>query len=256
MDIATDRIVPEWPVPACVRAFVTTRAGGVSAGPYASLNLGLRTEDDPAAVAENRLRLSRLLPQPPRWLQQVHGQDRGGCLQQQLEPCTAGRRQCRPSAGNSMRHHHRPSAPPIRLADRAGTCIGAAHAGWRGLASGVIGKTITRMAIPPVELVAWIGPGIGPAAFEVGDDVLEAFCAAAPENRSAFKPHKPGKWLCDLPSLARDALRQAGVTSIHGGDLCTYIQPERFYSYRRDQITGRMAALIWLDPQTANVDTV
>lgn len=253
MDIATDCIVPEWPVPVCVRAFVTTRASGVSAGPYASLNLGLRTEDDPAAVAENRLRLSRLLPQPPRWLQQVHGStvvDADSLNDVPQADASVARRPgtvCAIMIADCL---------PILLADRAGSCIGAAHAGWRGLASGVIGKTITRMAIPPVELVAWIGPGIGPAAFEVGDDVLEAFCAATPENRSAFKPQKSGKWLCDLPSLARNALRQAGVASIHGGDLCTYSQPERFYSYRRDRITGRMAALIWLDPQAANVDTV
>jgi len=253
VDIATDCIVPEWPVPACVRAFVTTRVGGVSAGPYASLNLGLRTEDDPAAVAENRLRLSRLLPQPPRWLQQVHGNtvvDADSLNDVPQADASVARQPgtvCAIMIADCL---------PILLADRTGTCIGAAHAGWRGLASGVIGKTITRMAIPPVELVAWIGPGIGPAAFEVGDDVLEAFCAAAPENRNAFKPQKPGKWLCDLPSLARNALQQAGVASIHGGDLCTYSQPERFYSYRRDRITGRMAALIWLDPQAANVDTV
>jgi len=145
---------------------------------------------------------------------------------------------------------------PILLADRAGTCIGAAHAGWRGLAGGVIANTIAHMAVAPAGLVAWIGPGIGPAAFEVGDDVLDAFCSATPENRIAFKPHKPGKWLCDLPALARNALRQAGVTSIHGGDLCTYSNPDRFYSYRRDRVTGRMAALIWLDAQSTGVDTV
>ena len=253
MDIATHCIVPEWPVDARVRALVTTRAGGVSAGPYASLNLGLRTEDDPAAVAENRTRLERLLPQSPRWLQQVHGStvvDADSLDHVPEADASVARRAgtvCAIMIADCL---------PILFADRAGTCIGAAHAGWRGLAGGVIGNTSARMAVPPRELLAWIGPGIGPAAFEVGDDVLEAFCAVTPENHSAFKPQKSGKWLCDLPALARHALRRAGVTSVHGGDLCTYNEPERFYSYRRDRITGRMAALIWLDPQAANVDNV
>ena len=121
----------------------------------------------------------------------------------------------------------------------------AAHAGWRGLAGGVLGNTIARMPAQPADLMAWIGPGIGPTAFEVGDDVLQAFCAEAPERKSAFKPLHPGKWLCDLPALARDALRRAGVTEIHGGDLCTYTDAARFYSHRRNPLTGRMAALIW-----------
>lgn len=253
MDITAHCIVPEWPVPARVRALVTTRAGGISTGPYASLNLGLRTDDDPAAVAENRARLEHLLPQPPRWLQQVHGStvvDADTLIKVPEADASVARfagTVCAIMIADCL---------PILLADRAGTCIGAAHAGWRGLAGGVIGNTVARMAIAPDELVAWIGPGIGPAAFEVGDDVLEAFCTAIPENRIAFKPQKPGKWLCDLPALARSALMQAGVTSIHGGDLCTYSDPGRFYSYRRDRITGRMAALIWLAPQAADVDTV
>jgi hypothetical protein len=253
MDIAAHCIVPDWPVPARVRALVTTRAGGISTGPYASLNLGLRTEDDPGAVAENRARIEQLLPQPPRWLQQVHGStvvDADSLENVPQADASVARRAgtvCAIMIADCL---------PILLADRAGTCIAAAHAGWRGLAGGVIGNTVARMAIAPAELVAWIGPGIGPTAFEVGDDVLEAFCASTPKNRSAFRPLKPGKWLCDLPALARNALLQAGVTSIHGGDLCTYRDPERFYSYRRDRITGRMAALIWLAPLAAEVDTV
>ena len=253
MDIAAHCIVPDWPVPARVRALVTTRAGGISTGPYASLNLGLRTEDDPAAVAENRSRIEQLLPQSPRWLQQVHGSavvDADSLDSAPQADASVARRVgtvCAIMVADCL---------PILLADRAGTCIGAAHAGWRGLAGGVIGNTVARMAIAPDELVAWIGPGIGPTAFEVGDDELKAFCAASPESRSAFRPLKPGKWLCDLPALARNALQQAGVASIHGGDLCTYRDPGRFYSYRRDRITGRMAALIWLAPQAADVDTV
>lgn len=253
MDITAHCIVPDWPAPAAVRALVTTRAGGVSSGPYASLNLGLRTDDDPAAVAENRARLERLLPQPPRWLQQVHGStvvDADQLADVAQADASVARKAgtvCAIMVADCL---------PILLADRKGGCIGAAHAGWRGLAGGVIGNTVTRMAIPPERLVAWIGPGIGPGAFEVGDDVLEAFCSAAPENRDAFKPQKPGKWLCDLPALARRALQRAGVTSIHGADLCTYNDSKRFYSYRRDRVTGRMAALIWLEPRAADSDTV
>jgi YfiH family protein len=145
---------------------------------------------------------------------------------------------------------------PILLTDRSGSCVGAAHAGWRGLAGGVIANTVARMPAPAADLMAWIGPGIGPDAFEVGEDVREAFCAAAPERRKAFRPLHPGKWLCDLPALARDALHRAGVTRVYGGTLCTYSDAQRFYSYRRDRITGRMAALIWRDAQAAAPDTV
>lgn len=253
MDIAAHCIVPGWPAPAAVRALVTTRSGGVSTGPYASLNLGLRTDDDPAAVAENRVRLERLLPQAPRWLQQVHGSAVVDADEVQDPPQADASVARRPGTVCAIMIA---DCLPVLLADRAGTCVGAAHAGWRGLAGGVIGNTVARMAVPPDRLVAWIGPGIGPGAFEVGDDVLEAFCAATPGNRDVFKPQKSGKWLCDLPALARRALQRAGVTSIHGGDLCTYETPGRFYSYRRDRLTGRMAALIWIDPQTARIDTV
>lgn len=250
MDINEDCIVPDWPAPANVRALVTTRAGGVSTGPYASLNLGLRTDDDPAAVAENRARLQQLLPQTPRWLAQVHGStvvDADPLKDIPQADASVAR------LANTVCAIMVADCLPILLTDTVGTCVGAAHAGWRGLAGGVIANTIARMPAAPVDLMAWIGPGIGPDAFEVGDDVLEAFCKAAPERRSAFRPHKPGKWLCDLPALARDALRRAGVTQIYGGKLCTYTDAQRFYSYRRDGITGRMAALIWREAQRDTV---
>lgn len=252
-DIPDDWIVPRWPAPAHVRALVTTRAGGVSRMPYASMNLGLRTDDDPEAVAENHRRLNQLLPQTPRWLKQVHGHCvvDADTLDNPVEADASVSRQigtvCAIMIADCL---------PILLTDRAGSCIGAAHAGWRGLASGVVANTVARMPAPPSDLLAWIGPGIGPDAFEVGDDVLEAFCATAPERKSAFRPHKTGKWLCDLPALARDALRRAGVAHIHGGDLCTYADAQRFYSYRRDRQTGRMAALIWRVAQAATTDTV
>ncbi|MBY0270693.1 MAG: peptidoglycan editing factor PgeF [Burkholderiales bacterium] len=235
-------IVPDWPAPARVRALVTTRAGGASSGPYSSMNLGRRTADDPAAVEANHAQLNRLLPETPRWLAQVHGST----------VVDADTLQDIPQADASIAR--RPGTVcailvadclPVLFTDRSGSCIAAAHAGWRGLAGGVLGNTIARMPAQPADLMAWIGPGIGPTAFEVGDDVLQAFCAEAPERKSAFKPLHPGKWLCDLPALARDALRRAGVTEIHGGDLCTYTDAARFYSHRRNPLTGRMAALIW-----------
>ncbi len=235
-------IVPDWPAPRNVRALITTRDGGVSNGPYASLNLGARTDDDPAAAAENRARLLAHLPQPPKWLAQVHGSS----------VVNADTLQDIPSADASVAQQPGTVCAilvadclPILIADHAGTCIGAAHAGWRGLAGGVIANTIARMPARPADLLAYIGPGIGPTAFEVGDDVLHAFCKDTPEREAAFKPLRPGKWLCDLPALARDALHRAGVMQVYGGAMCTYSDAKRFYSHRRDRITGRMAALIW-----------
>lgn len=239
-------IIPDWPAPAHVRALVTTRAGGISTGPYASMNLGRRTDDDPVAVNANHAQLNRLLPEPPRWLAQVHGSTVVDADTLTGLPTEV------PQADASVAR--RPGTVcailvadclPVLLTDRAGTCIAAAHAGWRGLAGGVIASTVARMPAPPAGLLAWIGPGIGPSAFEVGDDVLQTFCAGAPERKAAFKPLRAGKWLCDLPALARDALQRAGVTQVYGGDLCTYTDPQRFYSHRRNPITGRMAALIW-----------
>ncbi len=239
-------IQPEWPVPAHVHALVTTRIGGVSSGPYASLNLGTHTHDDAAAVAENRARLTACLPQPPRWLAQVHGvrvvdADRMSGTSNEIPQADASVARkpgtvCAILIADCL---------PILFTDRAGSCVAAAHAGWRGLASGVIANTVARMPAAPADLLAWIGPGIGPATFEVGADVLHAFCEAAPEHRTAFTTLRPGKWLCDLPALARAALRRAGLTQIYGGTDCTVADPQRFYSYRRDTITGRMAALIW-----------
>jgi YfiH family protein len=239
-------IIPDWPAPAQVRALVTTRAGGSSSGPYASMNLGRRTADDPAAVEANHALLNRLLPAPPRWLAQVHGStvvdaDTLGGLPDEV-----------PQADASVAQHPGTVCAilvadclPVLFTNRTGSCIAAAHAGWRGLAGGVLAHTIARMPAKSTELMAWIGPGIGPTAFEVGDDVLQAFCADAPECKSAFQPLRPGKWLCDLPALARDALRRAGVPQIYGGNFCTYTDTERFYSHRRNPVTGRMAALIW-----------
>lgn len=253
MDLARHCIVPDWPAPAQVHALMTTRGGGTSSGPYASLNLGARTADDPAAVAANRALLQELLPQPPRWLAQVHGST----------VVDADLLQAVPQADASVARLPGTVCAilvadclPILLTDRAGTCVGAAHAGWRGLAGGVIANTVARMPAPAAELMAWIGAGIGPDAFEVGDDVYAAYCDHLPERRSAFRALRAGKWLCNLPALARDELQRCGVTRVYGGDLCTYRDARRFYSYRRDGATGRMAALIWRSNAAAAGDTV
>jgi len=238
-----DWIVPDWPAPANVKALITTRAGGISTGPFASFNLGLRAGDDPQAVAANRDRLNALLPQQPRWLRQVHG---AGVVE-------ADALEGRPDADAGIAR--RPGTVcavlvadciPVLLADRAGTTVAIAHAGWRGLAGGVIENTARRMAVDPRGVIAYLGPGIGPGAFEVGADVRDAFLARDADAAAAFTPHAAGKWLADLFLLARQRLRHAGVGEIHGGTLCTYSDARRFFSYRRERTTGRMAAVIWL----------
>jgi hypothetical protein len=235
-------IVPDWPAPANVRAFITTRAGGLSIGPYASLNLGLRAGDEPGAVAANRARLRETLPQEPVWLRQVHGSRVIDADASPLEP----------EADAAVARHPGTvcavlvaDCVPVFVTDRAGTAVAVAHAGWRGLAGGVLENTVRAMRCGPDELLAFLGPGIGPRAFEVGTDVREAFLGVAPEAQYAFVPHAPGKWLADLFTLARQHLARAGVTHVFGGSMCTHSDPARFFSYRRDRATGRMAALIW-----------
>lgn len=237
-----DWIIPRWPAPSNVRALITTRAGGVSRGPFASLNLGLRTGDDPLAVSANRAQLGALLPRPPRWLRQVHGSRvvEADALTDAPEADAGIAR--RPGTVCSVLVA---DCIPVLLSDRAGTTVAIAHAGWRGLAAGVVENTIGRMAAEPRDLVAYLGPGIGPTAFEVGADVRDAFVERDARSQAAFVPHAPGKWLADLFLLARQSLQRAGVEDIHGGGMCTYSEAERFFSYRRDRTTGRMAALIW-----------
>jgi len=238
-----DWIVPDWPAPANVRALITTRSGGVSTGPFASMNLGQRIDDDMQSVRTNRASLRDLLPAEPKWLLQVHGArvvdaDR---LQQPVEADAAVARNpgsvCTVMVADCL---------PVLLTDRNGSVVAAAHAGWRGLAAGVLENTVRAMGTAPDELLAYLGPAIGPSAFEVGADVRDAFLAQNADAASAFVAHKPGKWLADLFALARQHLRASGVTQIYGGGLCTYSDPRRFFSHRRDKVTGRMAALIWL----------
>ena len=239
-----DWIVPDWPAPPNVRAFVTTRAGGASSGPYASFNLGLRTADEPAAVAANRAALRSLLPGEPVWLKQVHGN----------RVIDADAPTAAPEADASVARNAGTvcailvaDCVPVLLTDRTGSTVAAAHAGWRGLSSGVLENAVRAMDCPPEGLMAFLGPGIGPGAFEVGSDVRDAFLGSDPDAHCAFVPHKPGKWLADLFALARRRLECAGVPLVFGGGLCTHSNPSRFFSHRRNPVTGRMAAVIWRD---------
>jgi hypothetical protein len=238
-----DWIVPDWPAPASIKAFVTTRAGGMSQGPFASFNLGVRAGDDAQAVAGNRARLRDRLPAEPKWLRQVHGSvvvDADALSDATEADASVARRPgtvCVIQVADCV---------PVLIADRSGTAVAAAHAGWRGLSSGVIEKTVERLALAPGGLMAYLGPGIGPKAFEVGADVRDAFLARDAAAGSAFAPHAPGKWMADLFRLARQRLAALGITQVYGGGDCTYSDPQRFYSYRREKTTGRMAALIWM----------
>lgn len=238
-------LAPGWSVPARVRAAMTTRTGGVSAGSYASLNLATHVGDDPAAVRENRARLRRTLelPEEPAWLDQVHGHGvavlpTAGQAPADASVTFARGQVCAVLVADCL---------PVFLAGRAGDRVGIAHAGWRGLAAGVVEATVAALACAPGELVAWLGPSIGPRAFEVGPEVREAFVAQDDGASTAFRPGRPGRWLADLPGLARRRLAAIGVTAVGGGDLCTDADAARFYSFRRDGATGRMAALAWLE---------
>jgi YfiH family protein len=240
----SDWIGPDWPAPARVRALSTTRLGGVSLASYARLNLGDHVGDAPAAVADNRARLRAHLPAEPLWMRQVHGRvcvdaarERPGVEADAAFSRTSGV-VCAVLTADCL---------PVLLCDTAGTVVAAAHAGWRGLAGGVIEATVAAMAVPGERLMAWLGPAIGPQSFEVGDEVRAVFLAQAAKAASAFVPRPDGKWLCDLYMLAAQRLTALGVCRITGAEFCTVREPERFFSYRRDGASGRMASLIWLD---------
>jgi YfiH family protein len=240
-----DWIVPDWPAPERVRSLITTRNGGVSRGACASFNVGLRTGDDPQAVAANRALLRARLPQEPRWLKQVHGA-RVVAADGVTAPPEADASVAR--APGTVCAIMIADCLPVLLADRSGSVVAAAHAGWRGLAAGVVEATVRAMEVAPAEVLAYLGPCIGPGAFEVGVDVYDVFVKNDPGAQRAFRPLRPGKWLADLPELTRQALARAGVSLVHGKPQCTYADPQRFFSYRRDRSTGRMTALIWREP--------
>ena len=239
-----DWIVPDWPAPQRVRALVTTRAGGVSRGPYASFNLGVHVGDDAAAVERNRERLRSSLPAEPAWLQQVHGTE---VVDAASAPAFA-----RADAAVARARHVvcavlTADCVPVLLADRDGKAVAAAHAGWRGLVTGVIEAAVARMSVPRANVIAWLGPAIGPRAYEVGPEVREAFVRCDAAAGAAFAPHRGDRLLADLFLLARQRLAAAGVPAVYGGGHCTYTEAARFYSYRREPTTGRFASLVWID---------
>lgn len=237
-------IEPDWPAPPRVRAVSTERRGGVSGGAYASLNLGDHVGDLPASVAANRQCLVTTLglPSAPAWLTQVHGTtiidldtERPGEADGAVTRIPG--RVCAVMTADCL---------PVLLTTRAGDRIAVAHAGWRGLLAGVLPAAVRRLGAPPGELIAWLGPAIGPQSYEVGADVHAAFTAADPVAAACFAPQGRGRWLADLYGLARGSLSRAGVTAVFGGGHCTYREPERFFSHRRTSPCGRMATLIWL----------
>jgi YfiH family protein len=245
-DVDAVLIRPDWPAPPQVHAAATTRLGGVSEGPWSSLNLGQHVGDRPQAVAENRARLTALLalPAAPLWLDQVHaaqvvgahewyaGLRADGCFARRpAEVCVVMTADCL----------------PVLLCDRDGRAVAALHAGWRGLAAGVLDSGVAafeRAGSAAGELLAWLGPAIGIDVYEVGDEVRDAFDRG--EERAAFRQNPRGRWQMDLAGLARARLAALGVDAVHGGDLCTHSAADRFFSHRRDGRCGRQAALIWL----------
>ena len=269
-------IIPDWPAPAKVRALQTTRSGGNSSAPYHSLNLGTHVGDAPLVVARNRNALNTLLPSEPVWLEQVHGTrvanaDAANC-REIADACIATKRGgvCVVMTADCL---------PILLCNTQGTVVAAVHAGWRGLAAGVIEATVQAMqnsvsqqlALQPLQLMAWLGPAISQTAFEVGAEVRDCFVAQNPDTAAAFTPSPPRggvqpvlslskegegksaersapeKFHADLYALARLRLQALGITQIYGGDHCTYRESDTFFSYRRDGVTGRMATFIWLE---------
>jgi YfiH family protein len=245
-------IIPDWDAPANIGALTTTRRGGFSIGAYddgaggGGLNLGVYAGDRPEDVRRNRDLLGRLLPAEPAWLSQVHG----------IVVVDAAQVVDAPRADASISTTRgvvcvaqSADCLPVLFCDVDGRVVGAAHAGWRGLAAGVLENTVTAMRNAGAgEILAWLGPAIGPEHFEVGEDVLAAFTAYAPVSAAAFKPISgiPGKYLADIYCLARQRLANVGIEHCYGGGLCTVSDRSRFYSYRRDRETGRMASLIWI----------
>ncbi len=239
-------IQPDWPAPANVRAFVTTRHGGVSIGEYASMNLGLHTGDDRASVETNRAIVGAHLPSAPLWMAQVHGVEVADL--DRIGPEESARADGAVT-GKTGRVAVVLTADcmPLFFCDARGTRVGVAHAGWRGMAAGVIENTVRALGVPADEVLAWMGPTIGPAAFEVGAEVRSAFLEAEARAARAFIPHGEGKYLADLYALARQRLERAGVRSVSGGGFCTYRDADRLFSYRRVKASGRMGAFAWME---------
>ncbi len=240
-----DWITPNWPAHPRVRAVTTTRSGGVSVAPFASMNPAAHVGDSVTAVQENRARLTAelQLPAAPVWLQQVHGTRvvdataAGALPEADGAWCSQVNTVCAVLTADCL---------PLLLSDRDGRCVAAVHAGWRGLAAGVVERAIEALPVAGDALLAWLGPAIGPKAYLVGDEVREAFMAENAQAASAFAAHRDGGWHADLYQLARQRLAACGVDAVYGGDHCTFQEGGRFFSFRRDGTTGRMATMLWL----------
>lgn len=238
-------IRPDWPAPARVQAASTTRAGGISSGPYSALNLGDHVGDADTAVNENRRLTGEALnlKQQPRWLRQVHRTSvaklDGSIVTEPADAAVTDRAAevCVIMTADCL---------PVLLCDRSGTVVAAAHCGWRSLSAGVLENTVKAMWVEPGAIMAWLGPAIGPAVYEVGDEVMQAFVDQDVHATAAFSHQPNGKWLCDLYALARMRLAALGVKEIYGGGFCTLSDKDRFFSYRRDGECGRMGTFIWL----------
>lgn len=239
-------ITPNWPAPANIRSLSTTRIGGFSLAPYDQFNLGDHVGDDPFSVSKNRQQLinSTNLPQSPYWLRQTHSiqaintQDWHADIEADSCFSTTTDHICAVMTADCL---------PILLCDVDGNHVAAIHAGWRGLLAGVIENTIEKMTCPANQLLAWLGPAIGPTAFEVGAEIRDAFIAANAVDTTAFTSADNELWLADLYLLAGHRLQKSGITAIYGGDFCTFNDHHRFFSYRRDGVTGRMATMIWIE---------
>jgi len=244
-------LLADWPAPAHIRAGTSWRYGGISQGAYASLNLALHVGDEARAVAENRRRLH--LPSEPLWLNQVHGRtvvNAGKVAEQNTARIIEADAAYTDRAG-VICAVLTADCLPVLLCNRQGTRVAAVHAGWRGLAAGIIECTVDTLGLPGDELLAWLGPAIGPNAYEVGEEVRRAFVSDNPEAGTAFRPGRAGHWWMDMYQLARQRLMSRGVNAISGGDHCTWHEAEQFYSYRRDGTTGRMASVIWIETNQA-----
>ena len=236
-------LIPDWPAPAGIRACVTTRANGVSVAPFDSFNLGDHVGDDPVAVAHNRQRLTQIFDVQPAWLSQVHGVVVAPADPQQIAEADASWTATPGIACTVMTA----DCLPALFCDRAGTRVAAAHAGWRGLAAGVLEAAALSLNVEPCDILVWLGPAIGPKAFEVGGEVRDVFIKDMPHAGTAFVPSiNAGRFMADIYALARLRLARCGITAVYGGGFCTVTDP-RFYSYRRSPRTGRFASLVWIE---------
>ncbi len=240
----------DWPAPPGVRAGQTLRNGGVGAAPFDSLNLATHVGDDPEAVAANRehLRVALQFGNEPQWLRQVHGVRAVRLPAADPEPEADAAWTTRPGLACAVLTA---DCLPVLFSAIDGSVVAAAHAGWRGLANGVLESTIAAMATPPAQLQAWLGAAIGPAAFEVGPEVRARFIDQDAALATCFERGRADRWFADLHALARGRLRRAGIAAVYGGNHCTYSEPELWFSYRRTPCCGRMASLIWIDAATS-----